>query len=278
MEALAYLLDHAEEIIITETLDKLPTKSKAFIEKYGAAVDEYVAWSNSDVWTPANVSTRAQRMATWLSEREAVLESTSLANDTSDPAAEQATIVVAETAQESIQGVDVPIKLTELPWIDDAKDIDLELMLGHSVPVYIVRAMSKRMQDISHVSRESFARNSQGTNKFDIALMQQARRIAMGVMPYQDANSVKRLKVKQADMRPEYRGESFWYTFDITPNAPRVYFTVKKARDLLAGKVDGDALALVIVGESDKQRQLEIFTRFTTLSRTFLRNNGVGSI
>jgi hypothetical protein len=57
-----------------------------------------------------------------------------------------------------------------------------------------------------------------------------------------------------------------------------VYFTVKKAGEVIFGNVIDDALALVVLGESDKQRQIEIFTRFSTLSRSYLRSKGAGSI
>lgn len=277
---LTYALEHAEEIIVSETLQRLPTKGKATVLKYESVVDEYMAWSNSEVWTPAHTSTRAQRMADWLTQKEASRVDTEVS-----PTQTQNDTLVDEPEQqpddallEAIVPIGARIKAGELPWVDDASGVRVELLEGQDRPVYIVHAVAKKVTEIARISRESFAKNAQGMNKFDSALLQQARRMAKGIMPYQDANSVKRLKVQQADLRPEYRGNSYWYTFDITPNAPRVYFTVKKASEIIIGTTADDALALVVVGESDKQRQLDIFARFTTLSRTYLRNNGVGSI
>jgi hypothetical protein len=96
-------------------------------------------------------------------------------------------------------------------------------------------------------------------------------------MPFQDP-AVKKIKNKPSDMRDGYKKTSIWYSFNVSPNAPRLYFTVLPAPSNIDNNVGADDLMLVVMAETDKANQIDIFKRFTTKSHTALVNQGAGSI
>lgn len=78
-----------------------------------------------------------------------------------------------------------------------------------------------------------------------------------------------------------YSDEYIWYTYDLRPNAPRVYFIVKDASDIEMSDnpvLNPGTKCLIVVGITDKSRQLDVLQRFTGKNRTVLINEGAGSV
>lgn len=164
-----------------------------------------------------------------------------------------------------------------LPWINHGtkRTMDIhEFRVGECV-TYIVHGIEDKLQTIADetLDKEELA------NKITSSIEHQARLINGGSMPWTQSSNPKPVD-KNGKAPAEYKNESIWYTYDLRPNAPRVYFIVKDAKDIEVSnqKLQSDAKCVVIIGITDKSKQLDVLKRFTGKSRSELVAGGAGSI
>lgn len=165
-----------------------------------------------------------------------------------------------------------------LPWMEGVDYLDTKLYVGNQQDVFITKAFSPRVKKISRDVREGLPKNSKGEDKIDHKINQIVKRISEGIMPFQNTNSVKSLATDPKDISPLYRDESIWYSFEIKPNAPRVYFTVHETPEVLKKFSDKESKLVIIIAEADKARQIDTLSILTTLSVASLRARGAGSV
>ena len=186
-----------------------------------------------------------------------------------------------DTAEPMIQPVG--IEKISLPWLDDQpyQELHIAELQAYGSSVYVVNAIDSRLQDIADDIRKNMKINEDGLNAFDIAINQEAKRIAGGIMPYTDTNSVKSLKRITSKIPKEFN-IPIWYTFDMSPNAPRVYFTIKKLGNIIdpshESALDLEKECLIVIAETDKSNQTDVLKVLTGSGHKTLRNNGAGSV
>jgi len=170
----------------------------------------------------------------------------------------------------------------EFPWLKSKKKLDVTHIRGGVQDVVLIRALSPKLEKISKVVRDGLPKNSSGEDKIDQTLKQVTKRIAGGIMPYEDTNSVKRLSTDKKDLHIDYQDKTIWYSFDVSPNSPRVYFTINEINEITSYKElplsTNKVVEVVILAEADKARQLDTLGRLTSLDRSTLRARGAGSI
>ena len=147
------------------------------------------------------------------------------------------------------------------------RSVPVEMFTGGQVDVTLFKAMSPRVEKIAQKLHRG-RKNADGLDKYQHEAHKVARRIAGGIMPWESRNSVKRATLGKDE------SESIWYTFEISPNSPRVYFTVK-IKNEEGGTTSVD---LIVVGETDKQHQLDVLAQLTGKSKPELKAQGAGSI
>lgn len=161
----------------------------------------------------------------------------------------------------------------EFQWLE-AQPAQLDVVrYSDVIHIDLVRALSPPLDRLAD-SLDRNPINQRGHDKYEAIADHLAKRIAGGVMPWESANSIKREKSKSRTSGRDYP-EAIWYTFDKSPNAPRVYFTVGPEE-----AVEGDSRPcrqLVILAETDKAHQIETLSEFTGFSVKRLRGQGAGA-
>lgn len=138
--------------------------------------------------------------------------------------------------------------------------------------------MTANLAEIAADVRQKSPTTKNEVNQYDAIEKQIALRIAGGIMPYKNTNSIKRIKQKPVGV---FEGLSIWYSHDLSPNAPRIYFTVKKMGELLIAedpRIDHAAHGVVILAESDKANQVSVLQVLTGGSHRAIRRGGAGSV
>jgi hypothetical protein len=158
----------------------------------------------------------------------------------------------------------------EASWLDPAEPVELEATrYSGEAEVDLISALTTPMKSVaSKIDRNPL--NEEGLDKYQAIIDHLARAIASGCMPWQLRSFVKPLRRRGENDYPD----NIWYTFDRSPNSPRVYFTFRTPEDK-----DGTEQAnqLLIISETDKAHQLEVLQRLTGLSRKTLRKGNAGS-
>jgi len=165
-----------------------------------------------------------------------------------------------------------------LPWIEGGGVIDSTVteISNKFKSLYILYAMEDKFQNIAE---ETLSKGL--SNKIYGAISNQANLMFDGNMPWEHRSSnIKKLK-KDVKAPDEYRNEKIWYTYDLRPNAPRVYFIVKKASEIEVSNdpvLDPQAMCMIIVAITDKKQQLTVLKRLTGKDQDTLVAEGAGSI
>ncbi len=238
-------------------------------------VDDTIAERHSEYFTPLSGAKKRKKRLSQYAKRQKEIDG--LLPSTKPERVEKITVEEPERP-DSGSAENENIREIELvfPWIgEDPKPYDVTLIKGDERNVYIVNAQEPKAEEISDKVKKGLSKNEAGLDVFEQEIAQRAKALASGIMPYED-NAVKRLS--KTDMRENYKGMSIWYSFDKSPNAPRTYFTVKPAPKKLGDSVKDDDVLLVVLGETDKARQIALLQRFTTFSRSVLKKNGAGSV
>ncbi len=120
-------------------------------------------------------------------------------------------------------------------------------------------------------------------NKIPGKINTAAEKIAQGNLPWTTHNTFKRLDL--GDKPPvAYKDESIYYIPDKSPNAPRIYFTVKRAGALEVVYpdrkpiLDPEQWCMTIVAITDKAQQIDTLQSLTGKTRKQLIADGAGSI
>jgi hypothetical protein len=164
------------------------------------------------------------------------------------------------------------IQVFEFPWLS-SQPVELDVVrYSQAIHIDLVCALSGPLDKLARdIDRNPI--NSHGLDKYEAVIEHLAKRIASGVMPWESSNSVKRQKSKvRAD---KSYPDTIWYTFDRSPNAPRVYFTLGPEE-----AIANDARPcrkLIILAETDKSHQTDVLSEFTGLSVQRLRAHGAGA-
>ena len=154
-------------------------------------------------------------------------------------------------------------------------------MAGGGQPLYIVKAISPLLESIAETARSKSPTSKDEVNQYDAIIGQIAKRVASGVQPHQDS-AVKRVRLHGGV--EEYAVSPIWYSYTIGPNAPRVYFMLRKIKDLVSevecGRLglEPEQDCLVVVGETDKANQTKVLQQFSGDTRRRLRQWGSGSV
>lgn len=170
------------------------------------------------------------------------------------------------------------------PWINEGKatTVQAEIIGQNGHRVVVAHAISQgRLSDIAEVSRLKSPSSEAAPNMYDQIEQTLARRVIAGIMPYENANGAKGIKTSSGT---PYGYASIWYTFDRSPNAPRVYFTLKNADEVMKGDelsrlgLPKEGVVIAIVAETDKAHQIDVLRILTGKRRQELRKAGAGSV
>lgn len=174
-----------------------------------------------------------------------------------------------------IEYVDISI-----PWVENGQSVtqNIREFISNGNSLYIVNGMEAKLQEIADKTLEK----SDIAPKVDNVIIQHARLINDDHMPWDRSSplSVKMLN-KNGSAPQEYQDETIWYTYDLSSNAPRVYYTLKDASQIETTnptKLDGNKKCLVIVAITDKQKQKSTLKHLTGKKHSSLTAEGVGSI
>lgn len=164
-----------------------------------------------------------------------------------------------------------------LPWVNSGETTTYsmtELQCGRN-STYIINGIDDKLQTIAN---ETLDKNELA-QKITNALWQQARLLNSGNMPW-DNNSNSVRSVKKSRKSPDiYNDVDIWYTFDLSPNSPRVYFTIINSSLIeTTNKLKPNSNCIVVMAITDKQNQIDVLKRFTGKNRTQLRADGAGSV
>lgn len=274
-------VDVIPELLFEKTKEDLEQQS---LDTFLAKIAEKNSATHAELTPPSKKERRAKRRAEYRkrkAEERARQEKESETSDEQRETVEQQSPAAEVDLSEEIMA-DVGTLPAQLPWLNDGESAPREVkkFSQNGKSVYIVDGMEPYMQDISEETRPKFASADNGDNRFDAITQYMARRINDGVMPWTSANSIKR--VRNVDDSSEYADFSVWYYFELSSNAPRLYFTVMEAESLFADIEDSgiksDDICVVVVAECDKSNQINVMKRITRRSRAALKSGGVGSV
>lgn len=170
-----------------------------------------------------------------------------------------------------------------LPWMNNSEPTNLQVseVKGGEVPLYIVRAISRRIERFSERARAKSPTQAHEKNIYDHVIEQEALRIASGISP-RTSKAVKRFfGIKDAP--DEYGGLGMvWSNIDRGNNPPRVYFALSQmarlASETALQALNPNQELMVVIAETDKTQQDVLFTRLTGETRRVVRKNGAGPI
>jgi len=169
-----------------------------------------------------------------------------------------------------VKVVDKDELLLKLPWVYNSKPTLVpvtEVSVGGQT-VYIARGISDNLLKIAEVCRKKALTRADELNEYDYIARLHARRIAEGIMPYQQSSSsVRRLKTTAKSLNDSYKDLTIWYSVTANNNSvtSRLYYTLKKMSDILPAKIAGikmDSLCVVVLAETDKEYQPEVLKTF----------------
>jgi hypothetical protein len=239
-------------------------------------VDVSVAEQHNDYFTPVTKKQKRNKRLTDYAQKQAEIDGP--INDSVNELSTEYTQAVVEAFERTDTKLEnYGLVELEFPWVANTKEYPVQVLKGSDRNIFVVNAQEPKVATLSTEVKTGLPKNEAGQDVFDISILHRARTLAAGIMPHVDP-SVRRIKNKQSDLRDSYKKTTIWYPFDISPNAPRLYFTVKPAPKNLGENIGPDDLLLVVLAESDKAHQIDVLKRFTTKSHKALVQQGAGSI
>lgn len=207
-------------------------------------------------------TTRADRMSRYDEEAQSSLEEKTQEigeEDTEDTPP----VVTKENGETSITTEKLKKEMT---LDDETREVDVTEYMNGEVGISLFKFMTRKVQKIAN-SLDRGRKNQDGLDRYENEIHKAAMRMAGGIMPWESSNSVKRATGSDSEVE-------VWYTFDISPNAPRVYFRVSEEK-IVDGKPHRD---VIVVAETDKQHQLRVLSALTGKSQKTLKAEGAGSV
>lgn len=248
------------------------------------AVDSHLAEQNATPLKSAGKvdkkayhrAARAERARELLVEefqQDAETEEQKTAATTTDQTAERNQLLAEE----------VCLTTTSLPWLEGENHVSpIWGLRGVNGVSYVVRALTPGLEEIATKSREKAHTAHDGTNEYDQIATSILARLNDGIMPFHKSSGSK--PVRKINQKSDYANTPIWYNHELAPNAPRLYYTVKAASELIKPQelkrigLKEDATCMVILAETDKGQQIEVLKKITGLSHASLKKGGAGSI
>ena len=165
------------------------------------------------------------------------------------------------------------------PWINNESREITELSTSQGA-VYIVDACSEKLADIRDMT---LAKNKSVEHKINVKIETAAEKIATGNLPWSSTNTFKRLHLG-SETPDEYSDSAIYYISDVSPNAPRIYFSMKKAGEIEIvaegekPRLNPDQWCMMLVAITDKDLQIAALKQLTGRSTKQLIADGAGSI
>ena len=167
--------------------------------------------------------------------------------------------------------------LMQAPWIEQSERRvnELTTQLGS---VYIVDGVSDVLAPIRD---KTIGKNPEVESKIKGKIKAAAEKIADGHLPW---NTNNLFTILDTDKEQEEYAEEYIYCIkDVTPNATRIYFAVKPARDLevvtegQSPTLNPTQWCMTIIAITDKDQQVDTLKQLTGRSTRYLRAYGAGS-
>ena len=165
----------------------------------------------------------------------------------------------------------------QAPWIEQSERRvnELTTQLGS---VYIVDGVSDVLAPIRD---KTIGKNPEVESKIKGKIKAAAEKIADGHLPW---NTNNLFTILDTDKEQEEYAEEYIYCIkDVTPNATRIYFAVKPARDLevvtegQSPTLNPTQWCMTIIAITDKDQQVDTLKQLTGRSTRYLRAYGAGS-
>jgi hypothetical protein len=165
------------------------------------------------------------------------------------------------------------------PWLV-AKEREVSELITSTGSVYILDGVS---DELTAIRDETLSKNKELEHKINVKIQTAAEKIATGNLPWNTINTFKMLK-RGTETPDRYSKESIYYITDNSPNAPRIYFSMKKASELEI-VADGNQPLLnpqqwcmILIAITDKDQQIATLKQLTGRSTEQLKALGAGSI
>jgi hypothetical protein len=194
---------------------------------------------------------------------------------------------VVKSVPENLESVEVEAfeindVYLDLPWIERGP-LDTVLYRRGQAKLLVVDSIQGKLKEISLDARRKSRLNGGGADQYDVMANKVISSFLEGILPHQKNSGFKSV-LGILDKSP-YKGTPIWYATDISPNAPRFYFTIFNNAQEVTSEVDrqlydidSDTVSLVIIGETDKANQVDALKVITGASHKRLRKNGSGSV
>lgn len=153
------------------------------------------------------------------------------------------------------------------PWLDNESREITELSTPQGA-VYIVDACSEKLADIKDMT---LGKNKSVEHKINVKIETAAEKIATGNLPWNSTNTFQRLHLG-IETPDEYSKSAIYYVSDVSPNAPRIYFSMKKAGEIEIvaegekPRLNPDQWCMMLVAITDKDRQIAALKQLTGCS------------
>jgi hypothetical protein len=213
---------------------------------------------------------RAERMASYVVSK----------TETSDTKDETPTISTPEQAEnlrsavedESVEG----FMHFDFPWMGDHNKYKATRYEDLN-EIFVVRALEPKLAALAATLETGARKNKDGRTAFQTAIHEHAKRMSQGIMPFENANGVIEIRIKDSEKRAPYKGYKFWFNRgDVGANVERIYFTLKPLEGV--SERGNKRFLMVVAGITDQQNQEAFFQAVSTLSHKRLRNLGVGAV
>jgi hypothetical protein len=167
--------------------------------------------------------------------------------------------------------------LMQAPWIEQSERRVNELTTQNG-SVYIIDGISDAL---SPIRDKTIGKNTEVEKKIKGKIRAAAEKIAEGHLPWNTNNLFTILDTDKE--QEEYAKESIYCIKDVTPNATRIYFAVKPARDLevvtegQSPTLNPTQWCMTIIAITDKDQQVDTLKQLTGRSTKYLIAYGAGS-
>jgi hypothetical protein len=164
----------------------------------------------------------------------------------------------------------------DFPWMEEGHNVFRPKRYADTNDVLVVTALRTNLAVLASRLQGESPSNADGRDKYQADIHELAKKISSDIMPYRTTNGMVSVNIKDQDRKPEYVGVPIWFTFDKSPNAPRIYYTLKRTGEIT--EEGREQFLLVILGITDMQNQEEFFKTISTKSLRQLRREGVGAV
>lgn len=179
--------------------------------------------------------------------------------------------------------VTFPVAKPELPWLgQDLRYVTLRVLSNGNNQIVIMDAIPDSLRHASEDSRKKFPLTKDDKNIFDEMHDIVARGILVGQLPHQKDAQFKTIGDKSAD----YVDDAIYTPAQIKRHkgsGPRIYFAFRQnlkgilpTHMLRSEGLTGDEQVILVIAETDKAHQIDVFKQLTVRNMRTLRAQNVG--